>query len=80
MRKGRYLTGSVVVTAILAMGIVLWLIEGWLTPYTHGSWTMRTAAMLVLVGAGGVVYAIATFVLGAFTRDDLTFLRRGRAA
>jgi len=36
--------------------------------------------MLVLVGAGSVVYAIATFVLGAFTRDDLTFLRRGRAA
>ncbi len=66
--------------AALAMGIILWLLEGLLTPYTHGSWAVRTAAMLVLVGAGAVVYAIATFVLGAFTRDDLTFLRRGRAA
>lgn len=66
--------------AALVMGIVLWLLEGLLTPYTHGSWVVRTGAMLVLVGAGSVVYAIATFVLGAFTRDDLTFLRRRRAA
>jgi putative peptidoglycan lipid II flippase len=35
--------------------------------------------MVVLVGAGGLVYAIMTFVLGAFTRDDLSFLRRKRA-
>jgi putative peptidoglycan lipid II flippase len=66
--------------AALAMGIVLWLLEGLLTPYTHGSWVVRTGAMVVLVGAGSVVYAIATFVLGAFTRDDLAFLRRRRAA
>ena len=66
--------------AALAMGVVLWLLEGLLTPYTHGSWVVRTGAMVVLVGAGSVVYAIATFVLGAFTRDDLTFLRRRRAA
>jgi putative peptidoglycan lipid II flippase len=66
--------------AALVMGIVLWLLEGLLTPYTHGSWVVRTGAMLVLVGAGSVVYALATFVLGAFTRDDLTFLRRRRAA
>jgi putative peptidoglycan lipid II flippase len=66
--------------AALAMGIVLWLLEGLLTPYTHGSWAVRTGAMVVLVGAGSVVYAIATFVLGAFTRDDLAFLRRRRAA
>lgn len=66
--------------AALAMGAVLWLLEDLLSPYTHGSWTVRTGAMLVLVATGGVVYAIATFALGAFTRDDLTFLRRRRAA
>jgi putative peptidoglycan lipid II flippase len=66
--------------AALAMGLVLWLLQGLLTPYIHGSWEVRTMAMLVLVGAGAVVYAIATFILGAFTRDDLTFLRRKRAA
>jgi putative peptidoglycan lipid II flippase len=65
--------------AALVMGLVLWLLQGLLTPYTHGSWSVRTAAMLVLVGAGGVVYAIATFALGAFTRADLAFLRRRRA-
>jgi putative peptidoglycan lipid II flippase len=63
----------------LAMGGILWLLEDRLAPYTHGSWAIRTAAMVVLVGAGGVVYAVATFALGAFTRDDLSFLRRKRA-
>jgi putative peptidoglycan lipid II flippase len=66
--------------AALAMGLVLWLLQGLLTPYTHGSWVVRSGAMVVLVGAGGVVYAVATFVLGAFTRADLAFLRRRRAA
>jgi putative peptidoglycan lipid II flippase len=66
--------------AALAMGGILWLLQGLLTPYIHGSWEVRTMAMLVLVAAGMVVYAIATFVLGAFTRDDLAFLRRKRAA
>ncbi|WP_375395219.1 murein biosynthesis integral membrane protein MurJ [uncultured Sphingomonas sp.] len=64
----------------IGMGAVLWTLQGYLTPYTHGGWAIRTAAMLTLVGAGGVVYAVATFILGAFTRDDLTFLRRNRAA
>jgi putative peptidoglycan lipid II flippase len=65
--------------AALVMGGILWLLQGLLTPYLHGSWTIRTGAMLALVGAGGFVYAVATFVLGAFTRDDLAFLRRKRA-
>jgi len=65
--------------AALVMGLVLWLLQGLLTPYTHGSWMVRSGAMVVLVGAGGVVYVIATFALGAFTRADLAFLRRRRA-
>jgi putative peptidoglycan lipid II flippase len=65
--------------AALVMGLVLWLLQGLLTPYTHGSWLVRTGAMVVLVGAGGMVYALATFALGAFTRADLAFLRRRRA-
>ncbi|THD35431.1 MAG: murein biosynthesis integral membrane protein MurJ [Sphingomonas sp.] len=65
--------------AAVAMGVVLWLLQGWLMPYTHGDWLARTAAMTVLVAAGGLVYAVATFVLGAFSRDDLAFLRRKRA-
>lgn len=65
--------------AALVMGAILWLLEGLLTPYLHGSWVIRTGAMLALVATGGFVYAVATFVLGAFTRDDLAFLRRKRA-
>jgi putative peptidoglycan lipid II flippase len=65
--------------AAVAMGGILWLLQGFLTPYIHGSWVIRTVAMLALVGAGCFVYAVATFVLGAFTRADLAFLRRKRA-
>ncbi|MET3825498.1 putative peptidoglycan lipid II flippase [Sphingomonas sp. PvP055] len=65
--------------AALAMGLILWLLQGLLAPYTHGTWMIRTGAMVVLVAAGGLVYAIMTFVLGAFTRDDLSFLKRKRA-
>lgn len=65
--------------AALVMGVILWLMQGLLTPYLHGSWMVRTGAMLALVGAGSFVYAIATFALGAFTHDDLAFLRRKRA-
>jgi putative peptidoglycan lipid II flippase len=36
--------------------------------------------MVALVGAGALVYAVATFALGAFSRDDLKFLRRRRAS
>ncbi|WP_375398823.1 murein biosynthesis integral membrane protein MurJ [uncultured Sphingomonas sp.] len=65
--------------AASVMGGVLWLLQGLLTPYVGGSWTERALAMLALVAAGSVVYAIATIVLGAFSRDDLAFLRRKRA-
>ena len=62
--------------AALTMGLVLWISEDWLMPYTHGGWFARIAAMTVLVGAGSIVYGIAAFALGAFTRDDLALLRR----
>jgi putative peptidoglycan lipid II flippase len=63
--------------AALAMGVVLWLTQSVLTPYVHGTSMMRFAALSVLVGAGGLVYAIALLGLGAFTRADIkTFFRR----
>ena len=62
--------------AALAMGAVLWLFEGRLMPYTHGSWLVRFLTLSVLVGAGTLVYGLATIVLGAFTRDDIALLRR----
>lgn len=64
--------------AALAMGGVLWTMQGWLMPYTHGTWTIRTLAMLVLVTTGSLVYAIACFALGAFSLGDVRqfFVRR----
>ncbi|MGZ3233369.1 MAG: murein biosynthesis integral membrane protein MurJ [Croceibacterium sp.] len=63
----------------LAMGAVIWFLRGPIMPYTHGTWMVRFAALLVLCGAGALIYAVATFALGAFSRDDLQFLRRKRA-
>jgi putative peptidoglycan lipid II flippase len=66
--------------AALAMGIVLWLTQGLLMPYVHGTWLVRFAALAVLVSAGMVVYGLATVVLGAFSREDLALLLRRRRA
>jgi putative peptidoglycan lipid II flippase len=65
--------------AALAMGAVLWFAQGLVTPWVHGFWYERAAALGLLVFSGALVYVIATFVMGAFTRDDLQFLRRKRA-
>jgi putative peptidoglycan lipid II flippase len=67
--------------AALAMGGVLWATQSQLMPYVHGTWLVRFVALAVLVGAGALVYGLATLALGAFTRADLaTFFRRKRAA
>jgi len=64
--------------AALTMGAVLWISEDRLLPYIHGGWFMRIGAMVVLVGGGSVVYGVAALALGAFSRDDLSLLRRRR--
>lgn len=64
--------------AALAMGVVLWLTQDALTPYVHGTWIVRCLALAALVSAGGVVYGLATVLLGAFSKDDLRLLLRRR--
>lgn len=65
--------------AALAMGAALWFTGALVAGYVQGEWHARAAALAVLVAAGGVVYAAATVLLGAFTRDDIKLLfRRGR--
>lgn len=64
--------------AALAMGAVLWRAQGLMLPYVHGSWFMRFGALAALVSGGMVVYALATLVMGAFSRDDLALLLRRR--
>lgn len=56
------------------MGVALWFGNELLAPYTTGERLVRTAAMLVLVGAGGAIYAVACFVTGAYRITDLKAL------
>lgn len=63
--------------AAIAMGGVMFFLGDLFTPYISGTWTLRTAAMLVLVGAGCVVYAAACFLTGAVRLSELkTLVRR----
>jgi putative peptidoglycan lipid II flippase len=64
--------------AALAMGGVMWAGQGLFMPYVQGTWTIRIAAMGALVSAGGLVYGLATVLLGAFSKDDLRLLLRRR--
>ena len=67
------------VGASVAMGAVMFFLNDLFTPYISGSWTIRTAAMLVLVGAGCIVYAVACFGTGAVRIGDLKALIRRRS-
>ena len=64
--------------AALTMGAVMWIGEGRVMPWVHGGWVSRIGALVVLVGSGMVVYAVATLALGAFGRADLALLLRRR--
>jgi len=68
------------VVGALLMGVALWFTQDLLTPYVSGDWTRRAGALGVLVFAGGLVYAAATVVLGAFTRADIAVYFRRRNA
>ncbi|MES2754023.1 MAG: murein biosynthesis integral membrane protein MurJ [Pseudomonadota bacterium] len=60
--------------AALLMGIALWFGNDLLAPYTTGERLVRTAAMVVLVGGGALIYALACFATGAYHWRDLTAL------
>ena len=66
--------------AALVMGAALWRGQMLITPYVQGSWPVRFGALAALVSAGMLVYALATVVLGAFSRDDIALLLRRRRA
>ncbi|MEG3180641.1 murein biosynthesis integral membrane protein MurJ [Sphingomonas sp. LT1P40] len=67
------------VGAAVAMGGVMFFLNDLFTPYIAGTWLIRTSAMLVLVGAGCIVYAAACFVTGAVRLSELKALVRRRA-
>jgi len=66
--------------AAAVMGVALYFFSPLVDPYMVGSIYRRFAALMVLVGAGVAVYAIACFVTGAFVLDDIKLImRRSRA-
>ncbi|QNA83271.1 murein biosynthesis integral membrane protein MurJ [Sphingomonas sp. So64.6b] len=62
--------------AALVMGIAMYFLDDLFTPYTTGPSLTRWAAMFILVGTGGLVYAVACFVLRAYRPADLRALLR----
>ena len=58
--------------AVATMVGVLLLLNPVIAPFTDGGWLARVLALAVLIGSGGLAYAIAARLLGVFT---LTALR-----
>jgi len=62
--------------ASILMGAALFWIAPAIAPYLTGSILHRAGGLVVLVGAGGAVYAVACFLTGAFVLGDLKLLMR----
>ena len=66
--------------AAIVMGALMFVLNDLFLPYTLGTGLVRWGAMIVLVATGGLVYAIACFLLRAYRPADLrAMLRRDRA-
>jgi putative peptidoglycan lipid II flippase len=65
--------------AALIMGAALFFIAPAVDPYLTGSVLRRGGGLVVLVGAGVLVYAIGCFLTGAFAFADVKLLMKRRA-
>jgi putative peptidoglycan lipid II flippase len=65
--------------ASLIMGAALFWLAPAVDPYLTGSILRRGMGLVVLVGAGASVYAVACFLTGAFALDDVKVLMKRRA-
>lgn len=67
--------------AALAMGVVLWTMNGLLADIMNTSKLFKLAGLGALIGAGSLVYFGLGWLIGAINRDDvLVLLRRRKAA
>lgn len=64
--------------AALIMGAALFWLAPAVDPYLTGSILRRGAGLILLVGLGATVYAIACFLTGAFVLDDVKLLMKRR--
>ena len=62
--------------AAIVMGAALFWVAPLVDPYLTGSLVRRALGLMALVGAGGIVYAIACLLTGAFVIGDLKLMMR----
>jgi putative peptidoglycan lipid II flippase len=63
--------GVRLIGATLVMAAGLLLLNGWIDPLMGRSLILRAAGLVLLMGAGGILYFGAAFALGAFRIADL---------
>ena len=64
--------------AALLMATLLWALNGIVLPMAEGTLISRALGMLLLVGAGGLVYAGGGLLIGAYDpKQLLNSFRRG---
>ena len=59
------------IAATLAMGVLLFVLNPWIDPWTGRSLIERAAALSIMIGAGMVVYFGLVFGLGAYSLGTL---------
>lgn len=69
-----------ILAAAAAMGVALWFGGSLADPWMTGDWYHRVVALTLLCGAGGMVYALASFGFGAYRVSELrSVLKRRRS-
>jgi putative peptidoglycan lipid II flippase len=67
--------------AAVLMGVALYFVTPFISPYLTGSLVRRVGGLVTLVASGFAVYAIACLATGAFVLDDVKLLtKRAREA
>ncbi|SEI70395.1 putative peptidoglycan lipid II flippase [Sphingobium sp. AP50] len=67
-------------TAAMVMGGALWAGKGLFDPWLTGAMAQRYVALSLLVGAGIVLYGLASVVTGAYRLSDIKALMRRKSA
>jgi putative peptidoglycan lipid II flippase len=67
--------------AAVLMGVALYFVTPFISPYLTGSLVRRVGGLVALVASGFAVYAVACLATGAFVLDDVKLLtKRAREA
>jgi putative peptidoglycan lipid II flippase len=66
--------------AVAFMSALLWWMMSWMLPNFSADVVTRIWSLIVLVGAGAIMYFASGYVVGAIDRDQLKLLRRRPAA